>query len=305
MEFDTTGVMAATLDTTLESGGTQSPVMADAGDPSQEVFEVLSEQHRVEIVQVLADHLREHPEDPAMGFSDLRRAVGMRDSGNFNYHLQQLTGQFVLQTDDGYRLGPAGLQVVAALVSGVYGEGVELGPLELDDDCPACGDTLTATYADGTLTVTCPDDHRFRNALPPGAVDDRSLSEVVQLLTRKTRHDMELVLTDSCPFCYAHLDWTADVDTDDPMPQTESQCDRCGVLFEIPVVFALVEHPQIAAFYHDHGIDVRTAPLWTPAYFDAVEVAECEDGYEARVELDGDTIEAVVDDSLTVVAVHE
>lgn len=278
----------------------------DEQAPSRRAFEVLSEGVRVDILRELTARLKERPTEPAVGFADLRRQVGMRDSGNFSYHLQKLTGQFVLQTDEGYRIGPAGLQVVAALISGVYGAGVELGPVELDDDCPACGERLTATYEEGLLLVECPNGHPFKNAVPPGAVDDRSLAEVVTLLTHKTRHDMEFVLDHTCPFCYAQVEWTADVDTDAPMPETDAQCDRCGVRFEVPVVVALTTHPTVAAFYHDHGVGVRNVPLWTRAFFDAVDVTRGDEtALQATVELEGDRLEATLDDSLNVLAVTE
>ncbi|WP_449404315.1 DUF7347 domain-containing protein [Halalkalicoccus subterraneus] len=43
-----------------------------------------------------------------MGFADLRRRVGVEDSGRFRYHLKQLRGDFVEKANDGYRLTYAG-----------------------------------------------------------------------------------------------------------------------------------------------------------------------------------------------------
>ena len=43
-----------------------------------------------------------HPDDPRT-FSELREAVGMRDSGQFNYHLDKLLGTFVRVTEEGLR----------------------------------------------------------------------------------------------------------------------------------------------------------------------------------------------------------
>lgn len=276
----------------------------ETGDevPTQEVFDILSEEVRVEILQVLVDQLKGNPENPTLGFADLRRAVGMRDSGNFNYHLQKLTGTFVTKTDDGYSIGPAGLNVVAALITGVYGEDSKLGPLELDDQCPACDEPFTASYESGLLAVECPNGHEFRNALPPGAVDDRPLSGIIELLTLKTRQDMELALEGICPSCYAHLDWTADIDVDSEMPEVETQCHRCGIRLEVPIVRRLVQHPTVAMFYHDHAIDVQKRPLWAPEFYDAVEVSRAPDSeqLQVQVELEGETLTATLDDSLDI-----
>ncbi|MFB6172743.1 MAG: hypothetical protein ABEJ23_09435 [Haloarculaceae archaeon] len=174
-------------------------------------FEILSDETRIGILRVLAERLRESPSARTLGFADLRRRVGLRDSGNFNYHLEKLVGRFVTKTDEGYRLSPAGVEVVAALSTGVYGEATARGPTDLGDPCPACGDALAATYDTGLLRVHCPNDHVFHNALPPGAVEGRSMADVVALLTRKTRRDLGLAAEHVCPFCYARLDWSADL----------------------------------------------------------------------------------------------
>jgi len=53
--------------------------------------------------------------------SELRKRVGVRDSGRFRYHLEKLRGPFVEQADDGsYRLTYAGSEVVTAIVAGTY-----------------------------------------------------------------------------------------------------------------------------------------------------------------------------------------
>ncbi|MFB6172742.1 MAG: hypothetical protein ABEJ23_09430 [Haloarculaceae archaeon] len=59
-------------------------------------------------------------------------------------------------------------------------------------------------------------------------------------------------------------------------------------------------HPVAAAFYHDHGIDVRTCPPWAPAFFDGVDVTETEGHVCVVVTLDGDRLEATLDDDLVI-----
>ncbi len=277
--------------------------MADDADtdPTRSGFELLSDETRLAVLRELAARRRDEPTDPTLGFSELRRRVGMRDSGNFNYHLSQLEGRFLQKTDEGYRIAPAGIEVVAAVVTGTYGTGEELGPTELDDPCPMCGEPLSATYADGLLTVACPNDHEFRNTLPPGAVDERAIEAVVDLLTRTTRQDLELALDEVCPYCYGRLEWNVDVDTDRTMPEFDTGCDRCGVRIEVPAAIVLTTHPDAVAFFHDHGVDVRRRPLWAAEFYDPVTVTTATDPpqVEVTVDLDGDRLTGTFDDSLT------
>lgn len=277
---------------------------ADAASPEQG-FEILGDETRRQIILALADRLKEAPEDPTIGFADLRRRVGVRDSGNFNYHLEKLTGRFVTKTDEGYRIGPAGVEVVTALITGVYGEKASLGPVELDDPCPECNDLLTATYDNGLLRVACPNEHVFRNTLPPGVIDDRTLGEVIELLTLTTRHDLELAIEQICPFCYARLDWAVDVDSISTSAEVETQCSRCGVRIGIPVIVSLLRHPTVASFYHEHDVDVRTSPLWAAEFFRSVTIRTSTDPdrIHVRIDFEGETIEATLDDSLSVVEI--
>lgn len=280
--------------------GTEKP-------PPQRAFEILSDETRVAILRALANQHRESAEESTIGFADLRRRVGMRDSGNFNYHLEKLEGRFVTKTPDGYRLAPAGFNVVAALITGVYGGAAQLGPIELADPCPMCSEPFTATYEDGFLLVECSNDHVFRNVLPPGIIDDRPLAEVIELWTLKTRHDLKLAIEQICPFCYAQLEWTVDPDQYIEPPEVETQCSRCGVRIEIPFIVSACRHPVVAAFYYEHGIDIRFRPLWAPAFYEGVDVRLTADPTRIHVdiELDGKALKTVLDESLSVVTVSE
>jgi hypothetical protein len=72
--------------------------IVEAIDP-ESAFAALADDLRIEILRALwcAD-------DHEATFSELRAAVGNPDSGQFNYHLGQLTEQFVTKTHEGYRL---------------------------------------------------------------------------------------------------------------------------------------------------------------------------------------------------------
>lgn len=74
-----------------------------------DTFTLLSDETRVRIVLALD----EAPDDRPLRFSELRSAVGVRDGGRFNYHLDRLCGRLVEKTDDGYALSREGERVAA------------------------------------------------------------------------------------------------------------------------------------------------------------------------------------------------
>jgi len=280
----------------------------DADDPpSHDAFEVLADGTRLGILRELAAHRRDHPDDPAMGFSELRRAVGMRDSGNFNYHLGRLLGRFVTETEAGYLLAPAGFEVVGAALAGVYEEREDREPVELDDPCPACGEALTASYEEGIVSVTCPNEHVFKNALPPGVLDGRDLPEVVDLLTLRTQQDLEMAQDGTCPNCYGRLDWSIDPERAGDPPEFRTRCGRCGVFAEVPAGTVNLRHPAVVSFFYDHGVNVRERPYWSPVFWDGVSVSTLQ-GDPLRVaidvELDGERLRQTVDRDLSLVGVE-
>jgi RNase P subunit RPR2 len=284
--------------------------MDDSGDDdfiSGAAFEPLSDETRLRIMHTLAKQYREEPANPTMGFGELRKAVGRRDSGNFNYHLDKLRGQFIENTDDGYRLSPAGHEVISAVVAGTYDDHEPLGPIELPEDCPVCGSTLTARYESGLLRVACEQDHQFRNTLPRRAVEDRSLEEIVHVMTLKTQQDLERVVEKVCPRCYAPLDWDVDVTELVGVPEVTTQCSRCGTVAEVPVAAAVINHPDVVAFYADHDVDVRHRPLWAPVLWNAVSVEVASENpleIAVSVQLEGEKLVATLDDSLDVRSVE-
>jgi DNA-binding transcriptional ArsR family regulator len=282
-----------------------APDLLDPGDDdsAHAGFEVLSEPLRLDILRALARRVRDEPDDPVVGFADLRRAVGSPDSGNFNYHLEKLTGRFARRTDEGYHITAAGMQVIAAVSVGVYGEERQMGPTDLPDPCPVCAATLTATYDAGLLEVTCPNDHEFRHPLPPGAIDERSLEEVIELFWLRTRQTLERAVEGVCPFCYASLSWAVDTEFDDDQPSFQNQCERCGARLWVPAFALLLTHPTAIVCYHDHGIDIRRRALWAPEFYDNLRVTvESTDPVRVAVSLDvaDERLVALVDADLTI-----
>lgn len=280
--------------------------MNEGGDEqfiSGAAFEPLSNETRLRILHTLAKQYREDPTNPTMGFGELRKMVGRRDSGNFNYHLDKLRGRFLEDTDDGYRLSPAGHEVISAVVAGTYDDHEPLGPIELPENCPLCGSIMTARYESGLLRVSCEHDHQFRNTLPRRAVEDRSLEEIIRVMTIKTQQDLERVVEGICPRCYAPVDWDVDMTELVGVPEVTTQCSRCGTVAEVPIAAAIINHPDVVAFYADHGVDVRHRPLWAPLLWNAVTIDVAQEEpleLSVSVQLEGEELVATLDDSLDV-----
>jgi len=101
--------------------------------PPDDAFAVLGNETRMEILRALG------AADGPLAFSTLRERVGVRDSGQFTYHLDELTGHFVERSDEGYRLRRAGERVIEAVLSGAVTEAPEREPT-LEESVECCDD---------------------------------------------------------------------------------------------------------------------------------------------------------------------
>lgn len=103
--------MASARDEPRGSGSTSS--REDVLAP-HEAFAVLGNETRLAIVLAL-----EETDDP-IAYSELKRQVGVYDSGRFNYHLEKLLGHFVERTEGGYRPRVVGTRAARAVTAGTF-----------------------------------------------------------------------------------------------------------------------------------------------------------------------------------------
>jgi DNA-binding transcriptional ArsR family regulator len=139
-------------------------------EATADAFGLLADPVRVEILDALW-----HSEETPVPYSDVRDAVGLRDSGRFNYHLSKLTDHFVEKTEDGYRLRPTGLLVVNAIYAGSYVDAPSREGIDVDGTCPTCGTPLVGEYDAGMFRVSCLDcdDQLFTLSFSPRGVARR------------------------------------------------------------------------------------------------------------------------------------
>ena len=227
-------------------------------------FAVLADSTRIDILRALAENSQE-----SVSFSDLRERVGTADSGQFNYHLGKLVGKFVQKDDDGYRLTTAGFQVYGAILAGTYTDTVEFDPVTLDEQCLHCGHSLTVSYVEEHLRVSCDDCERIQVefAFPPGAFEGRDPEALLETLRQRLRAVVPLAQRGTCPTCWGRTETRLTTDTltrsNEEILLVSTVCSRCGDEIRASPGALLLDEPAVVAAYYDHGIDLRERPVWT------------------------------------------
>jgi len=284
----------------------------ETGEP-EEAFAALSDEMRVDILRALWE-----ADDRRATFSELREAVGVADSGQFNYHLDKLVGRFVRKTDDGYELTLAGLHVNGAIHAGAYTMDGALDPVEMDDPCPFCGGTRTFRYEDEEATIDCADCAFSLGApVPPGVFADYDRETAPAVASRYFRTIVGQVSNGFCWYCDGPVVLTvrslATVSEVDPpeeladLPFAHFECERCEAVITSDLGNALVDHPAVGGFYFDHGVDVRDRPFHA---FNALDPDRSEirqrDPFRASVtfSVEDHSITLVVDENCDVVDVE-
>jgi ribosomal protein L37E len=269
------------------SSSTESPFEKTAGAASSyatEAFELLSNETRLAILLTLWDAYDPRGTDNAMSFSDLYDRVNVRDTGNFTYHLDKLTGHFVTETDDGYRLRNAGHKIVQAVIAGTGLEDPTIPPTEIARSCHRCGAPVELSYEDERLYHICtacegsigPDSTEAAPVgtlvvwdFDPAGLTDRTPGDVYVAGTIAFLRDLGMLNRGLCPECSGPVDG-APLICDRHESTQGTLCSRCGTRDEVrvsyvcsvckhgasfPVQAAVHDHPAIVAFYYEHGIE--------------------------------------------------
>jgi hypothetical protein len=309
-----------------------------AGSQVTEAFSLLSDETRLSILLALWEAAEPFAETDAVPFSELYDRVDISDSGQFNYHLDKLVGQFVEKRTDGYRLRGTGRQIVRSVIAGAGIEEPSLDPTEIDGECSRCGAPIAVTYDDGWLHVVCtdcdgkwgsrhdvPDGALIGSECPPAALTDRTPEELWQANSISIYQAQKSAIEGVCDSCSGPMERSLDICRDhDP----EGVCDDCGrsyaaiAQFSCPVCknyhaappHALVKHhPAVVAFYYERGLSIQygigeTEMKCASAQFKQHE-QELVDTDPARVRVtvqyDGDTLRLTLDEELSVIDVTE
>jgi hypothetical protein len=240
--------------------------MDDDATAVADAFQSLGHEIRVAILEALVAQRREEPTDRGLPFADLRAAAGVRDSGKFNYHLDELVGRFVTETADGYRLTYAGETMAAAALAGHYRSYEQLGPEAVDGSCDRsdCEADAVARYEDGILRVACRHDHLvFRTGIPPSAVSDRALDAVIDFAVERSWTHVAYIRRETCLKCYGRLQTSIRRQPNgDESVSYEATCSRCGTLYTAPPLLLASQHPMVLGLAWEHGDRLRERPPW-------------------------------------------
>lgn len=254
------------------------------GKHTADAFELLANETRLAILLALWDAYETFSGDGLLKFSELRERVGMPDSGQFNYHLEKLEGQFVSGTKEGYRLHPVGRKITRAVIAGVGLEDETLEPTELGIPCPVCDAPTAITYQDGRLFQVCTDcggKYKTTDEFPPGTLftwrlnpaglSNRTPEEVYAAASLGMLQQTLGMIEGVCPECSGAVDCYLEV-CDDHEPGADDVCPTCGRRAEVLAFYEctvckfgiggapssfISQHPAVIAFYYEHGINFQ------------------------------------------------
>lgn len=228
----------------------------------EDAFAALGDETRLEILLALAESVNNGEPETGLSFSELRKRVGVKDSGRFNYHLEKLSGGFIKNEDGEYLPRFPGLAVVSAVYAGAFGGGAGEHETAAEWECPKCDQQLTIHYDDDVLQVKC-EDHELLLSYPapPGAFSGRSLQELTTVVVVRALTNMELARQGICPRCWGQTDVDFPVEPPEGGVLTDEEawvriaCTRCWLQYSVPFQTIVSGHPAVRAFYTEHGFD--------------------------------------------------
>jgi ribosomal protein S27AE len=309
----------------VEDGSSTS----DLAESSISAMKGLADETRIRTLLVLWN-----ADDRPLGFSELRRRVGVADPGQFRYHLRKLEERFLRRTAAGYDITMAGVYVVWAIRSGTLSTATSLDPVTVEDDCPSCGASLVLSYENELLRVACSSCGRVAGMtpFPSNGLVGRDVSGLLEIYEQVVRLWFRSVVHDICPNCFGV--GSLDVVTDERVLPVEVRrqltdreraeiaagtpeggyldvvwtCSQCGLWTEAPLAVLLCFRPEIAAFYREHGVDVESIRSWDlPRHLGDCRVTVVRrDPLSLRLDttLDDETLTVSVEDGFAAVSVE-
>lgn len=293
--------------------------MDDENLDRETAFSLLANETRVKIIEELGIATTS-PETgiPRLSYAALQSRVGLRDSGQFNYHLKKLVGNYVAKEKDGYRLRWPGIVLYRTLVAGLLTdeEDPPVGRFPVGTDCHRCGDPIEAHLYETLFRVSCWScDANYTDVyFPSHGLVGRDRDELLRAVHRRSRTVSDSMTSGQCPWCASEV--SAEIhegdgslpslhDTRDLDVYVVYHCTDCTGFQYMPVSEVLLYRPAAVAFYHDHGRDLTAIPKWTLewAVTDGTTTVLDTDPwrFSVRIPLDDAELVAELDDELAVV----
>lgn len=294
--------------------------MSDGGDEpnddassGSDAFRLVGSEIRTDILRALGDARVEKGHKPVLSFSELRdRTETDVGSSKFNYHLQELVGQYVERVEDGYQMRAEGRELYQTLRAGTFESHESTLTVDADFDCYYCGTGVEAMVDEGTVTVECPGcDYLYGIAgAPPGAIEGDTVA--LEQVGAFYHHRHLGFARGVCVTCGTEPTTERVSPADVPFADGDRQelyvyrsCENCGDQRHLSLGTYLLSDPHLRAFCADHGVDVLSTPLWELEFAatDRHVTVYPTDPWDATltVTYDDETLEIVVDEDLSVI----
>lgn len=275
----------------------------------EDAISILGEQTRMEIIVELgkAWDARNHQQQK-LRFSELMDAVGLTDSGQFNYHLDKLIGTFVAKSEDGYWLPNPGMKLYRLIVSGTVTERGVREDIDVDD-CPSCGGTVRATYrADNALVFTCKDCNTGYAVIPfsPRGFTNRTDEEALQATFRSFYSELRLARQGICPACDGDMETKLVEDLNERLDSlsvggviSSLKCNICNNYYYSDLSSVVLTTDEVRRFLLDSGVEPPLVREWHDVAVAADESVSISQKDPLRVEItfavDGESIDVTLD----------
>ena len=216
-------------------------------------------------------------------FSELLEATGVTDSGNFNYHLGELTGVLVADREDGYVLTPLGYNLMQSIDRYDSFAYTTLDERAAETPCPYCGGDLVVAYRREIVSVRCRDcgglaadgDFTFVEVPAFGAQEPNTAA----LLDAATLAMFAKVRSSRYGFCWdcrAPMDRSLDICSGHERGPNgvcrncgrryaavvDADCGTCGESGRGPALEYAIVTPSVAAFFESLGVGPGQAGPW-------------------------------------------
>lgn len=230
---------------------------------AEDAFAVLASRIRLQILQ----RLGEVTDQSVYTFTELYEAVDTANTSQFSYHLTELTGQYVKQTDDGYAISDAGLRIVQLVNAGEYTIQPEFDPVTVSTHCPYCDGTLAeARYSGLFATVDCLacENTLLRYDLRPAHVADRDSLQALKAADRRMRAELRTALDGVCQRCGGSVEseLCTGPDVDPATALIRLDCQQCGTELSAPVKVTLLYNPDVISRAEGDDVGLMTTPTW-------------------------------------------
>jgi uncharacterized protein with PIN domain len=253
----------------------------------EEAISILGEQTRMEIIVELGKAWDEHHhQQQKLRFSELMNAVGLSDSGQFNYHLDKLIGSFVAKSDDGYWLPNPGMKLYRLIVSGTVTERGMREDIDVDD-CPSCGGTVRATYRDdNALVFSCDDCTTGYAVIPfsPRGFTNRTDDDALQAAFRSFYSELRLARQGICPACDGDVETKLVDELNERLDSlsvssviSSLKCSVCNNYYYSDLSSVALTTDEVRRFLIDNGLEPPLVREWhdvTVAADESVTVVE-------------------------------